>query len=175
MVGHVDGVIRGVGRPFDVRFASCSPSVLDPDVFLPKQMKFKPFTNTSTSFNSGKPIEWLKVDPGRQLLTGSFKPVDDDAWEEDAYKQTWTMVVFIKTLTGKTTKIEAESSNTISDLKSKFEEKEGVPPDMQRLILVGKQLEDNKTLDDYAIKDGTVLHLVLRLRTSIPKKAQMKV
>lgn len=72
--------------------------------------------------------------------------------------------IFVRTLTGKTITVEISADQTIAELKEAILEEEGIPPEQQRLIFSGSQLEDARTLSDYNMHNESTVHLVLRLR-----------
>lgn len=78
-----------------------------------------------------------------------------------------TFAITIRTLTGKTFEVQVTLESTIAYLKERIQDREGIPPDQQRLIFAGKQIEDDNTIQSYSIGSGASIHLVLRLRKPV--------
>jgi len=85
-------------------------------------------------------------------------------WENAPVLDVRKMLIKVKTLTGKEIEIDIEPTDRVERIKERVEEKEGIPPQQQRLIFSGKQMNDEKTASDYKVSGGSVLHLVLALR-----------
>lgn len=79
-------------------------------------------------------------------------------------KECKLMKIYVKFLSGKIFTLQVEPSDTIELVKAMIYDKEGIVPDLQRLIFVNKPLEDDRTLFSYNVKDGDTLQLALRLR-----------
>ena len=110
-------------------------------------------------------IEYLR--PTRLRLCAQLKQIHQQTIQNECkeLEQGTAFQIFIKTLTGKTLTIVVRKDDTVENLKSKIQDKEGIPPDVQRLIYGAKQLlDDARTLSDYDISKDATVHLLVRLR-----------
>ena len=85
-------------------------------------------------------------------------------------------IIYVKEITGKTITLEVEPYDSIEFLKSLLQEKEGISPDLQRLIFAGKQLEDSRVLSDYEIQGESTIHLIIRsapTTAAVPEPSQV--
>ncbi|KAK7108511.1 polyubiquitin-like [Littorina saxatilis] len=102
----------------------------------------------------------VQMDDGRSLTSYSVK--DGDTLHL-LIRSVVPMQIFVKSLIGKTVTLDVNASDTVLQLKRQVEEREEIPPDMQRLIFNGKQLEDERTLASYNITRLATLHLLMRV------------
>lgn len=75
--------------------------------------------------------------------------------------------IFVKMLTGKTLTLEYKPKESVIEFKQRVMHQEGIPIEQQRMIFAGVQLENDRLLSDYNVKEESTLHLVLRLSIGV--------
>jgi len=114
-------------------------------------------------------LQFRTCDAQGRVIVGLFGAGADSC--SRLQRRTATRQVFVKSVGGKTVVVSFPAPGLVADIKRAVEAKDGTPRDQQRLIFAGKQLEDDRTLEDYGILDDSTLHCLLRLRGGAPRKS----